>query len=313
MQPIPFLPARYEFGARLKDTVKLLLGAVVYPVQWRRWRHFVRSNTVLFELAQRHPRVRHKIYRPYLSGSLSCSERVDALIGHYTHIFRAGLGELTGQAAAQAVPLAEFTGKTGAAFALHLSAVNVGHREGELTLTLMRAGDCLYSASFALISMHGAPWIALGALQGLSSHDGGDVIREATRELHGCRPKKLMVSVVRAIGDSLGCGQLLLVSNKNRITVNWRRARRISANYDETWEEMGAQRRPDGNFELPCADPGTNLALVSSNKRAEVRRRGALLDSVCGAVQSYLNGRKQQAAYSVARAEAAPLGRLARS
>lgn len=312
MRPISPPPSRPDFGTRLKDNAKLFLGAIVYPVQSRRWRQFVRGNAILAELAQRYPRVRHKIYRPYLSGSLSCSERVDVLMAHYTHILRAGLGDLTGEAAALAVPLAEFSGKTGAVFQLRLSAINVGHREGELTLGLMQDGECLYSASFALISSDGAPSIALGALQGLRSLDGADVIRGVTRELHGCRPKKLMVSVVRSIGDSLGCCHLLLVSNKNRITVNGRRASRISANYDETWEEMGAQQRPDGNFELPCPDPGQDLALVSSNKRAEARRRSALLESVCGAVRLNLNERKVPAAFSVVSVQTNPKVLLSR-
>ena len=307
MRPLSLPPFRRDLGARLKDNVKLLLGAIVYPLQARRWRHFVRSNAVLCELARHYPQIRHKIYRPYLSGGLTCSERVDVLIGHYSHIFRAGLGELTGEAASLEVPLAEFNGKTGAAFQLHLSAINAGHREGELTLKLTYEGRCLYAASFALASLNGTSSIALGALQGLRSLDGADVIKGVTRELHGCRPKKLMVAAVRAIGASLGCSRLVLVSNKNRIAVNRRRASRISANYDETWEEMGALRRADGNFELPCADPGLNIALVSSNKRAEARRRAVLLESVCAAVQTNLDWRKVTAAYSVVRANLMPI------
>lgn len=313
MSTLSFLPSPSDLGARIKDNVKLLLGAIVYPVQSQRWRQFVRGNPVLCELARRYPRIQHKIYRPYLSASLRCSDRVDVLIGHYSHMFRAGLGELTGEAALQAVQLAEFAGKTGAMFQLLLSAINVGHREGELTLKLMHEGACLYSASFALIPLHHAPSIALGSLQGLRSLDGADVIKGVTRELHGCRPKKLMVSVVRAIGDSLGCSRLLLVSNENRITVNGRRASRISSNYDETWEEMGARRCPDGNFELPCADPGQNIALVASNKRAEARRRSTLLGAVCADVQSSLNNRKIHTAYSVLRGNTTPIPLLSRS
>jgi hypothetical protein len=311
MRSFSFLPSPRELGARLKDNAKLLLGAIVYPVQSRRWRHFVRAHAVLDDLARRYPRIRHKIYRPYLCCSLSCSDRVDVLIGHYSHVFRAGLGALTGEAASLAVPLADFTGKTGATFQLRLCAINVGHREGELALKLMYQDQCVYSASFALIPVQGAPSIALGALQGVRSADGADLIKRVTRELHGCRPKKLMVAVVRAIGDALGCSRLLLVSNQNRITVNGRRAGRISANYDETWEEMGAQRRPDGNFELPCADPGQNIALVSSNKRAEARRRIALLGAVCVAVQSNLHSWQRNPAYRVARAATAPMPLLA--
>lgn len=313
MRTLTCPPSRPDVGTRIKDNLKLLLGAIVFPVQSRRWRCFVRGNSVLSELARHYPRIRHKIYRPYLSGSLACSDRVDVLIGHYSHIFRAGLGDLIGEAASLAVPVAEFTGKTGAVFQLHLSAINVGHREGELTLKLMHRGECVYASSFVLLTLDDAPSIALGALQGLRSLDGAQVIRTVTRELHGCRPKKLMVAVVRAIGDYLGCTRIVLVSNTNRITVNGRRASRISSNYDETWEEMGAARRPDGNFELPCSDSGQNLALVPSHKRAEARRRQELLGSVCASVQASLELRKKPAAYVVPRTSAAPMAMLSRS
>jgi uncharacterized protein VirK/YbjX len=286
-----------DVGVRIKDRLKLLLGAIIYPVQSLRWRRFARANFVLSELAARYPRVRHKIYRPYISRELSCADRVDILIDHYSQIFRAGLGDLIAEAAENPVLLAEFSGKNGGEFRLQLSAINVGHREGELTLMLMHQEKCIYVSSFALVTIDGAPSIVLGALQGLRSLDGGDVIRDVTRQLHGCRPKKLMVSMVRAIGDHLGCNRILLVSNKNRISVNWRRATRISSNYDETWEEMGAVKRMDGNFELPCREAAPDLALVASNKRAEARRRMALLGSVCASVQDTFEQRRVPFAY----------------
>jgi uncharacterized protein VirK/YbjX len=292
MNKLSFLHFRRDVGTIVKDNLKLLLGAIVYPVQARRWRSFVRGNSVLSELAQRYPRISHKIYRPYLSSDLTCADRVDVLIGHYHRIFKAGLGELVGQAASQSVLVAEFAGKSGSLFQLHLSAINVGHREGELTLRLMDQGRCLYASSFVLVTLHDEPSIALGALQGLRSRDGAEVIKAVTRELHGCRPKKLMVSVVRAVGDYLGCTRLLLVSNQNRVTINGRRANRISSNYDETWEEMGAIRRVDGNFELPCTEPEQNLDLVPSHKRAAARRRNTVIASVCATVQASLELRR---------------------
>jgi uncharacterized protein VirK/YbjX len=201
MSKLSFLSSWRDIGTAVKDNLKLLLGSIVYPVQARRWRSFVRANSVLRELAQRYPRISHKIYRPYLSSELTCAERVDVLIGHYRRIFKAGLGELVGQAASQSVPIAEFSGRSGSLFQLHLAAINDGHREGELTLKLMHQDRCLYASSFVLVTLRGEPSIALGALQGLRSRDGAEVVKAVTRELHGCRPKKLMVAVVRAMGD----------------------------------------------------------------------------------------------------------------
>ena len=284
------MPILHQPRTSFKDHLKLSLGAIVYPVQTRRWRSFLHDNPELDELARHYPCMLHKIYRPYLSRHLSCADRVDVLIGHYSRMFTLGLGELICQAASGAVPMARFAGKSGTRFQLQLASINVGHREGELALQLMHEGVCIYTASFVLMHLHGQPCIKLGALQGLRAADGAQMIRLMTRQLHGCRPKKLMLSVLRDMGAHLGCRLILLVSNKNRITINGRRRSRISSNYDETWEEMHAIRRPDGNFELPCIDGmEKNLDLVPSHKRSEVRRRKALLAGVCAATRASLD------------------------
>lgn len=275
----------------IKDKLKLILGSLVYPVQTLRWRTFLRDNPLLKELAQQYPRIMHKIYRPYLSRHLSCADRVDAMIEHYTHIFKHGLGRLVSQAALKPVPIAEFAGKSGSLFQIYLAGINVGHREGELMLQLVQEDVCIYAASFALINRNTESYIKLGALQGLRSTSGGaQTIKQVTRELHGCRPKNLMVSLVSEIGSYFGCSMILLVSNENRIAVNGRRSRRISSNYDETWEEMLASKRRDGNFELPCSGlVQKNINVVPSHKRAEARRRNALLVSICVAIRSSLD------------------------
>ena len=307
MKKLYLSSVRRNVGSAIKNNLKLLLGAIVYPVQARRWRRFVRGNSVLSDLAQQYPRISHKIYRPYLSSGLSCADRVDVLIGHYKRIFKAGLGELIGRAAVNSVPIAQFAGKSGALFELHLCAINDGHREGELTLKLMQQERCLYVSSFVLVTLGGEPSIALGALQGLRSSDGAAIIKDVTRELHGCRPKKLMVSVVRALGEHFGATRIMLVSNENRIAVNGRRARRISSNYDETWQEMGATRRADGNFELPCTEPGHDIELVPSHKRALARRRAALLAAICATAQSSLKMPRLYLAHPAPGAKPVPL------
>jgi hypothetical protein len=47
-----------------------------------------------------------------------------------------------------------------------------------------------------------------------------------------------------------------------------------------TWREIDATQRNDGNFELPCAASSRAADSVPSHKRADIRRRAALLSSV---------------------------------
>lgn len=281
-------------GAILKCHAKLVLGALVHLLQARRWRRFVQGDAVLCELAGRFPHLLHKIHRPYLSRRLDCAARVGILINHYRHLFEAGYRDLLLRAACLPVRVATFAGRQGLVFDVHLSAVGACHREGELTPMLMHGGRCLYRAGVVVVRAGGQLALALGVLQGLRALDGAAAIRAATRELHGCRPKMLLVAAVRALGVQLGAYRLLLVGNGNRIAVNQRRACRISADYDRTWTELGARARADGDFELPFVQAAPDLDQVPSRKRAQARRRNALTAAIGASMAASLAWYRQR-------------------
>ncbi|MDQ4624916.1 DUF535 family protein [Janthinobacterium lividum] len=258
--------------------IKAALGAIVFPLQRARWQAFIAGTPGLAALAQAHPSLLYKIYRPYASRQLCCAARVALLCGHYRFLWRAGARPLVEYAARRALVLAAIEGKDGASYRLQLTAIHDSHREGELCLRLTRDGVPLYLASFLFRPQPGGAVIHLGALQGLRSPAGAQAVKEATRALHGCRPKNLMVAALRDLGDLFGCAHLDLVSNANRIALNWRRRRHISCDYDQAWRELHALPTGDGNYRLPCGPCRMpELELVPSKKRADARRRGAML------------------------------------
>ena len=270
----PQQPALHQHGHRIKAA----LGALVFPVQRARWQAFVAGTPGLAALAHAHPSLRYKIYRPYASRQLGCAARVDLLCGHYRFLWQAGARPLVEYAARRALVLAAIEGKDGAIYRLQLTAIHDSHREGELCLRLTRDGVSLYLASFLFRPQPGGTAIQLGALQGLRSSAGAQAVKEATRALHGCRPKNLMVTALRDLGDFFGCAHLDLVSNANRIALNWRRRRHISCDYDLAWRELHALPAGDGNYRLPCGPCRMpDLEQVPSKKRADARRRGAML------------------------------------
>lgn len=270
----PQQPALRQHGHRIKAA----LGALVFPVQRARWQAYIAGTPGLAALAQVHPSLRYKIYRPYASRRLGCAARVDLLCGHYRFLWQAGARPLVEYAARRALVLAAIEGRDGATYRLQLTAIHDSHREGELCLRLTRDGVPLYLASFLFRPQPGCSVIQLGALQGLRSSAGAQAVKEATRALHGCRPKNLMVAALRDLGDFFGCAHLDLVSNANRIALNWRRRRHISCDYDLAWRELHALPTGDGDFRLPCGPCRMpELELVPSKKRADARRRGAML------------------------------------
>ncbi len=289
------LPVIFPAPKKPKDHLKLILGAFFYPKQTHRWLEFLRAHPQLDELAQFYPLLIHKIYRPYLSTKLSCTDRVNFLIGHYRHMFQAGFGNFIRQAATHPIVLCRFFGKSMTPLSLEISAVTDGHREGELCLRLVQEGRCVYAVTFMLVATKDNIAIQIGCLQGMRSADGNSIMKSITRDLYGCRPKNFMISMVREIGLFFGCEQIYLTSNANRVAINQSRRRRISSNYDETWRELEALPMANGDFEMPCT-PFQPIALetLASKKRSEARKRNNLMLSVCEVLQRRLDSHRMQ-------------------
>lgn len=87
-----------------------------------------------------------------------------------------------------------------------------------------------------------------------------------------------MVKLICQLGHEFGCERMLLVSNANQVVYKAIRKGRVVADYDRLWEELGAHKRLDGDYQINCtplAPPDWNT--IRSNKRAEARRRFAML------------------------------------
>ncbi|MEO7495503.1 MAG: DUF535 family protein [Massilia sp.] len=258
-----------------RELTKLTLRAAWHRGHTEDWLRLLNSHPAFSEMVAHCPRMLYKIYRPYLSGALPMAARLASLSAHYDCIFRRGLAPLVVQASSAALPLAAIDSKSALGYSIDLRAVGTLEREGELVLQLSLDGQALYSVAFTF----SAPGeVSIGCIQGSKGEATLELIRQATRELHGSRPKQLLVALVAQLGHALGCSRLRLVSNANRVVLSALRQGRVQSDYDQLWREMGACVRADGDFELPCAPlAAPDLAEVASKKRSEVKKRHAML------------------------------------
>ncbi|HYD78851.1 MAG TPA: DUF535 family protein [Paucimonas sp.] len=248
----------------------MLIGYLLHPLQTRKWLRYIERTPALLDMARASPHLRGRLRRPYLTPRLSYADRVDLLIGHYDILLHSPLADWACKAAQQPVPLGEFIGKSGAVYQLTLAATDAARRDGELVLRLMSRDVCVYTAAFVFLRQDGERCVKLGGLQGLLATDKTMGIKQVTRDLYGCRPKELMVAVVREIGRLAGCGKLILIGNANKLPPREKHVCRKSADYDATWEEMRALRRPDGDYELPCRAGGSPGAFEAGASRRTV-------------------------------------------
>ncbi|MRW92594.1 DUF535 domain-containing protein [Duganella sp. FT80W] len=259
---------------QLRETLKLTLRAGLHRHTTDGWLDLLNSHPMFAELVKARPRLLYKIYRPYLSNTTSAAERLVWLRAHYRHIFRHGLGPLTVQAARSAVGLGSVTGKSGLVYQLQLRAIEPMEREGELVLQLLQDGMLVYSCAFSFIPGDRGMQLGIGCMQGPRGEHGLQLIKDATRELHGLRPKNLMLKLLSQIAHDHGCASLRLVGNANRAVCGATRQGKVHADYDALWLELGAERQPDGDFRLASAAIcAPDLSEVASKKRSEVRKR----------------------------------------
>lgn len=264
--------------SRMFASLKLHARALATPRLTRAWLDLLNSDTLLRRLAHAQPRLIHKPYRPWLSHRLEKEQRLQLLSRHYRFVLERGMGELVLAAAAGPVELARLAGRSCAGYAVALCAVQPLEREGELVLQLRRGDSVVYSVAFAFVAEGDELHIGIGCVQGPPSA-GLELGRAATRDLHGWRPRDLLLRLLRQFGHASGCRRMLLVGNANRaVARNSLRQGKVKADYDSAWREMGAVRRADGDYELSCQpSPAPSLQELPSKRRAEARRRHELL------------------------------------
>jgi uncharacterized protein VirK/YbjX len=281
-----------------KDKAKLVAGSVIHPVQTYRWRRYVNDHPPLDKLATTFPHLITRIHGPYLTARLKCRERVDVLIGHYEVMFASDFGSFVKKAANHPITVCEFTGKSGALYQLKLSTIDAHRRDGELILRLISKDICIYTVAFTFITLNGERYVKIGGLQGLLAVDDVMRIKRVTRDIYGCRPKDLMVSLVREIGNYFECKKMLLAGNENKLTLPNKRVCRKSSDYDQTWKELNALKRDDGDFELPCISvlqggAGNMFDILS----AQPVQRATMVRSILLAIRTGLNKEKSTTRY----------------
>ena len=272
-----------------RELIKLKARSLVYPGHTRRWLQLLNSHPSFSEYVQAYPRMLYKIYRPYLTTALSMEARLAVLASHYQFVFARGLDELVGQASRRPVTLARYEGKGTATYEVALRAIGPLEREGELVLQLWRDDKLLYSVAFTFAWRGEAYALNIGCIQGARCATTRDAIRTATRELHGMRPKQLLIALTRQLGWQVGCRDLRMVSNANRVVRSALRKGRVLADYDAVWTELGAARQADGDFLLPCAPlAAPDLESIPSRKRSEARKRHEMMAAMAAALNARL-------------------------
>lgn len=250
---------KLAFAIEDRGMRRFWLRALLAPVVAMEWRHFARALHDSHGAPPPGARLLSKPLHGYLSRGLSPRARYDILVGHYRGFERRfGAARLSQILSGGLIELARLKGRRGSSFRLALGSSTTSalhtQREGELVLTLFRDGGIpLSRLTFALLDENANLTLAIGGQQGPATGEKAQVI-EATRELHGLRPKDATLLAARALSAQLGRGPVYAVSDARHVCRSDSRPLKL-ASYDSYWRERGAQEGGPFGFVLPALLP----------------------------------------------------------
>lgn len=264
--------------------LKFALRSAVFPLTTFNYLHQLAKLSFLPQLLSSQGLLPAKPHRPYLRAGFSVAQRAQAILDHYQLMDKLANNQLrqlllspTGNL------LARFTGKNEEQFAIYCCS---GHydREGEITLLLNYQDMTLASLSFSIIQEQQQCTLLIGGLQGPRKHISSDVIRDATKAAHGVFPKRLLMEAVFILAAQCGVQAITAVGDTTHVfrSLRYRHSKgdKFFASYSEFWLSLGGEMRGDELFTLPLSMARKDLEEIASKKRAEYRRRYALLDTL---------------------------------
>jgi uncharacterized protein VirK/YbjX len=220
-----------------------LLRSLLSPVVSTRWARFIRAYHDAFDAGPPPPRVLLKPVRSYIHYRLGPAGRFHVLCEHYRLFRRLFSDECVRRVCAgESIVIAEIAGRKGSVYRLAIAAstrVSM-QREGELAMILAKSGVEIpvSKVSFALAQVEGRLAVLIGGLQGPQGGHKREVI-EATRELHGLRPKDATLLAARAFAKAVGATSVHAIANRHHILERQRGGAK-HADYDAYWRERGA-------------------------------------------------------------------------
>ncbi|THD44832.1 MAG: DUF535 domain-containing protein [Bradyrhizobium sp.] len=263
------------------------LRGLLSPFVAARWAGFIRAYHRAFDAEPPVSRVLAKPVRSYVDARLGPARRLDMLRTHY-NLLRGAVSPdaLRRLCSGEAIQIVELEARKGNRYRLVIAAsVAVSmQREGELALYLVKRGarTPVSRISLALGLVQGGAAVMIGGLQGPGAGHKRDVI-DATRELHGLRPKDATLLAARALANALGAGSVQAVADRVHV-LNRLQDLSKHADYDSYWRERGATSGGPLGFVFPPlaapAEPGgareaVKSAIVSGIERF-VREHGAV-------------------------------------
>ena len=216
--------------------------------------------------------VRTKFTRTYYSRKWSKAQQLAAIKAHYS-LIEARFDRQTRQDMLSHTPiaLAEVVAKSGDIYAFSVAQHERYRAEGELSLFMHKSGDPipLATLTFSVDEQN----LRIGGLQGPQAEDAKQRVVDATKDLHGWRPKGAVFDVLYGVVRALRIRHIEALATANHPLRQAKRA--FVADNDAFWQEMTLGQTPMGDFILPIVANERSVEEVAAKKRKDWLKRQA--------------------------------------
>lgn len=269
-----------------KSKSKYLRYIFRYLFNWKAhygWVEYLNSSNDMLSWKKAYgPDLYLKTQYPYLSGQFKPQQTLACLKDHYDWLVSNIDSNHYSQEETLLWKQAIERDDTSQDLAVYLKYKAPFLHEGEMALILKLNNQIQYTISFTYILNNNVPTFFIGGLQGGKPEvTSPELIKNLTKQLHGLRPKQLMIHVISIMADFYHLSSLIGVSNQNHAFQSSRRKSkraRVKANLNHFWQDFDSHISDDGNFHFKPISNLINLEEVQSKKRSQYRKRQIILD-----------------------------------
>lgn len=258
---------------RLREFLRYQYAYRCHHTQCKQFTTFLNQCPLWIPLFQQHPYRVNSLLSTYCNRRWHGAQRLQAITANLqaaTEQF--GVERCQQLLTAGKIRLATLTDS----LCLNLNINTIDPFEGFFSLNIqnMETGQSVYDASFTFLS---EKQILIASMQGPKGEQAQDVVRIATKQLHGVRPMFMLVNGFRFLAQQLDC-QVLGIPHRQQAKYRWNDSARLLFNYDEFWQENGALKQGE-YWSLPAEVERKPLEDIQSKKRSMYRKRYEMLDS----------------------------------
>ncbi|MGQ0286270.1 VirK/YbjX family protein [Pasteurellaceae bacterium 22721_9_1] len=259
---------------RFREYIRYQLACSFFKKECQRLTSFINQDPFRVTLFNQNLYRANVLLSSYCDKRCNAKQRLDLIIANL-NVIEEKLGKelLNLLLEKQSIILADLTEE----LSLNLNINNIDPFEGFFSLNIQdkRTRQSIYDASFTFLNPN---QLLIASIQGPKGENAQDLVRNATKNLHGVRPMFMLINGFKLLAQKWHC-ELLGIPHKYQAKYRWNDSTKLLFNYDEFWQENGAALN-DAYWQIPCHIEQKPLEEIASKKRSMYRKRYNMFDQM---------------------------------